>query len=42
MSNYEKIMLNDMIDQIFKGFAIGLPMMLIIGSIFFELVVKGV
>lgn len=42
MTRYEKAMLNDMVDYIFKGFAIGLPVMLIVGSIFFELVVKAV
>lgn len=42
MSNYEKTVLNDMVDEIFRGFTIGLPVMLIIGSIFFELIVKGV
>ena len=41
MTRYEKAMLNDMVDYIFKGFAIGLPVMLIVGSIFFELVVKA-
>lgn len=41
MTRYEKAMLNDMVDEIFKGFAIGLPVMLIVGSIFFELVVKA-
>lgn len=42
MTRYEKAMLNDMVDYIFKGFAIGLPVMLIVGSIFFELVVKAI
>lgn len=42
MTRYEKAMINDMVDYIFKGFAIGLPVMLIVGSIFFELVVKAV
>lgn len=42
MTRYEKAMLNDMVDYIFKGFAIGLPVMLIVGSIFYELVVKAV
>ena len=41
MTRYEKAMINDMVDYIFKGFAIGLPVMLIVGSIFFELVVKA-
>ena len=41
MTRYEKAMLNNMVDYIFKGFAIGLPVMLIVGSIFFELVVKA-
>lgn len=41
MTRYEKAMLNDMVDYIFKGFAIGLPVMLIVGSIFYELVVKA-
>ena len=42
MTRYEKAMLNDMVDYIFKGFAIGLPVMLIVGSIFYELAVKAV
>ena len=42
MTRYEKAMFNDMVDYIFKGFAIGLPVMLIVGSIFFELVVKAI
>lgn len=42
MTRYEKAMLNDMVDYIFEGFTIGLPAMLIAGSIFFELVVKAV
>ena len=42
MTRNEKTMINDMVDEIFKGFAIGLPVMLIVGSIFFELVVKAV
>ena len=41
MTRYEKAMLHDMVDYIFKGFAIGLPVMLIVGTIFFELVVKA-
>ena len=41
MTHNDKAMLNDMVDYIFKGFAIGLPVMLIVGSIFFELVVKA-
>lgn len=41
MTRYEKSMINDMVDYIFKGFAIGLPVMLIVGSIFYELVVKA-
>ena len=41
MTHNDKAMLNDMVDEIFKGFAIGLPVMLIVGSIFFELVVKA-
>lgn len=41
MTRYEKAMLNDMVDYIFKGFAIGLPVMLIIGSIWFELAMRA-
>ena len=42
MTRYEKAMINDMVDEIFKGFAIGLPVMLIVGSVFYEMVVKAV
>lgn len=42
MTRYEKAMINDMVDEIFRGFTIGLPVMLIVGSIFFELVVKAI
>lgn len=41
MTRYEKAMLNDMVDYIFKGFAIGLPAMLIGGSIWLTLALRA-
>lgn len=41
MTHNDKAMLNDMVDYIFEGFAIGLPAMLIGGSIWLTLALRA-
>lgn len=42
MTQYEKKTIGEMFDFVLRCYTIGLPLLLLAGSVFFELIVKGV